>query len=462
MNIEGLIKKARGNYVSPVRRITRVYPVKDAPVFALVLSAGKEADHDKRMKALQLLTGYSAVCSFAVTGESAADAEFVKSAIDQGFELINGGHSGRPFTTGKNVDSSAYPLTSWANVYADTKKLDDMMKENYGYKMAAGMPPYGVESIDGAINAYDLYDYFGYQLVKGSLTLKPGDEAKLAAEIAQDKNVLNGQVVTASLESVQALVDQFGKLSEAGYGVCTVKELLEVSPFSDIGPDSPVFEPAKKLLDAGYPIAYRNNKINPKPYEIMGDTLMTLSEQEARAKKVDRVLDGKTMLGRTSVFNPYCAVLAWAKSKLGRVKYDFPTTSALFNRALLLRDIRLSDYDRRFQYRRGEMIKFYCDILCATEDQDPYGVYDYHMSGIEYDLRKEMGDEAFEALKKEVDDKKAAEAAKALEAGPEGEKKAEEGTILDKFNKKHKDDAQMEDTDSEHKDLEVNKDQIVL
>ena len=181
MNIEGIIKKIRGSYVSPVRGITKVYPVKDAPVFALTVSAGKADDHEKRMEALKLLSGYNATCSFVLTGESAADEEFVRAAMDQGFEFVNGGNSGRPFSSGKNLDPGVYPLSSWANVMVDTKMLDDHMKENYGYTMVAGMPPYGVEYIASAISAYDLYDHFDYQLIKGSLAIKPGEEAKLTS-----------------------------------------------------------------------------------------------------------------------------------------------------------------------------------------------------------------------------------------------------------------------------------------
>lgn len=457
MSIEGLIKRKRGVFVSPVRCIKNVYPIKDAPAFALVLSAGKGEDHVKRMEALKLLAGYNAVCSFVITGESASDEEFIRAAIEQGFELINGGYSGRPFSEKKTVPAGVRALHSWNNVYADTKKLDDMINETYGCKMAAGMPPYGVDFIDGALTAYDLYDYFGYQLVVGSMAIKPGEEGKLAEEIGKSRDALNGHVVMADLECISALVGQFEKLGDAGYGVCSVKDLLAVSPFNDIGPDSPAFEPAKKLLDAGFPIVNRNNKINPRPYEIIGDTLVTFSSRQTRAQKVDRVLDGKTMLGKYSVFNPYCAVIAWARLKMGRVKFDFPTTSALLTRALMLIDITVDIGRRRFQYRREEIIKIYADILCATEDQDPYGVFEYHMSDIEYELRNKLGDEAFEKLKKEVKEKKLEEAEKA------DEKKPEEGTVLDKFNRKQKDSDKLETIeDSEHKDVEVNKDQIIL
>ncbi|MCQ2565278.1 MAG: hypothetical protein MJ194_00310 [Clostridia bacterium] len=457
MSIEGLIKRKRGVFVSPVRCIKKLYPIKDAPAFALVLSAGKKEDHEKRMEALKLLSDYNAVCSFAVTGESASDEEFVQKAIAEGFELINGGYSGRPFSDRKNVSRDILPLHSWSNIYADTQKLHDTVNDRYGYKITAGMPPFGVEYIEGALSAYDLYDYFGYQLIKGSLAIAPGEEKLLGDEIAQNKDALNGQVVVAGLESAPALVAQFAKLGNAGYGVCSVKDLMEVSPFSDIGPDDPVFEPAKRLLDNGHPVVNRNNKVNPRPYEIIGDTLMTFSSRETRAQKVDRILDGKTMLGKYSVFNPYCAVIAWARLKMGRVKFDFPTTSALFTRCLLLNEVRADIGRRRYQYRRAEVIKMYADILCATEEQDPYGVFEYHMSDIEYELRKEIGDEAFEEIKKEVDEKKAAEAAKT------GEKKSEDGTILDRFNRKQKDSDKLETIeDSEHKDVDVNKDQIIL
>ena len=104
------------------------------------------------------------------------------------------------------------------------------------------------------------------------------------------------------------------------------------------------------------------------------------------------------------------------------------------------------------------MIRILSDILCATEDQDPYGVFEYHMSGVEYDLRNEIGDEAFEELKKEVEAKKAAEKAE-IESG----KAPEKGTILDRFDKKLKNDPEPDAAeDTEHKDIEVNKDQIVL
>ena len=49
----------------------------------------------------------------------------------------------------------------------------------------------------------------------------------------------------------QALPKQLALLQQYGYRVVTVSELLSLCPFADLSPESPVFAPAKALLEAG-------------------------------------------------------------------------------------------------------------------------------------------------------------------------------------------------------------------
>ena len=59
---------------------------------------------------------------------------------------------------------------------------------------------------------------------------------------------------------------QLRLLSEYGYKVITVSELLEISPFEDVRNDCEELPHIKKLLDMEHTVGYRNNTFAPQRY----------------------------------------------------------------------------------------------------------------------------------------------------------------------------------------------------
>ncbi len=401
MGIELMIKNALGKIVSPVRRITRLFPIDGERALAAVFRCNSEASPGERMELLKLLIQNNAGASFVITGEILSDAEFIKAVIDSGCELINGGYSGRPFSPARGGDRLLPPLSGYEAVKADVGRLHRELSDGFGYTMRAGMPPGGVCRIGGGLSAYDLYDEFDYQLIAGSMHISAGEESSIADTLATDEEALNSHVVIFDDNcDIKRVLES---LAAADYGVCALSELLEISPFMDIGPEHPAFEPAVKLLEAGIPVAFRNNSFCPGLYELMGDLLVSLAPKEARLKKIERILDGKSMMGRYSVYNAYCAPVFWAREKKLKIKYDFPVTRALFHRSLVIAGYEAELGGFRLQYRREEFIRILCDIICATEDNDPYGVFEERISRLEYDFKKKMGEEEFAKFKEEVE-----------------------------------------------------------
>ena len=461
MSIELELKKLKGKIVSAVRKITKVYPL-DSPAMAMVFRWNMGDTPEMRRGVFDLIRNYGATASFVVTGDIVDnDAEFIRTAIDAGCELISGGFTGQPFSARKlKAPAGVVQLNGYDAVLRDATKLHEILKDDFGYTMKAGMPPYGVEHIDTAVSVYDLYDVMDYQYVAGSDIIEKGQETKLSQ--ALKNGGLNGHVAVLDVCDPAALKVQIDALADAGYGVCTVSELLAVSPFSDIGANDPCFEPAVRLLEKGHPVAMRNNCLVTRPFESIGDTLTTILPKEDRTAKLSYIREHKTMMGRYSVYNPYCAVIFWAKSKDNRVKFDFPTTSGLFRRVLHDAGFPVDIGKYRVQYRRSEIIRILADVLCATEEQDPYGVFDEHLTPIQRDLRDAIGEEEFNKIKEEIEARHAAEAAANEEQKDE---KEEKGTILDRFEKKRANKAASDESEAgkpSEDAPEVNKDQIVL
>jgi len=169
------------------------------------------------------------------------------------------------------------------------------------------------------------------------------------------------------------------------------------------------------------------------------------------------VRNGKTMMGRYTVSNVYAAPICWARNKQMRVKFDFPTTSALLGRALMAAGFDVRFPKMRLQYQRREAIKIFADSLCATPEYDPYGVLQEHDTDFEAVLRKEYGDEVFEELKAEV---KANKAAREAAGETEAAKPKKELSVSDVFSFGRK--KEVKEPEKKTEPIKKNDDQIEL
>ena len=103
---------------------------------------------------------------------------------------------------------------------------------------------------------------------------------------------------------------QLKLLSDAGYRVVTVSELMELSPFADLGAGDESFEAAKRLVDAGCCPAYRDNTVRPDKPMTIGELAETVFGWPAASRRVERILNksGKWPSG-LAADHPYVAAV---------------------------------------------------------------------------------------------------------------------------------------------------------
>ena len=101
-----------------------------------------------------------------------------------------------------------------------------------------------------------------------------------------------------------------------GYKVVTVEELMGYSPFEDLGADDGLFPAASLLLQSGYTVAYKNNKVLTENPLTLGELLMMLYGREGAAKRLS-LMKGRDRLDLKGVKanHPYSGALAIALEK---------------------------------------------------------------------------------------------------------------------------------------------------
>ena len=229
--------------------------------------------------------------------------------IDEGHEISNHGYrhilfGKKPFVYGKRVH-----FDSINEVTADLTRLHDYMLKEFDYEMKLSRPPHYVDRISPGLTSYDAYELMGYQYMGASLDgggwlPEAGYEDEVqsmirATEKAIGEKPLSGQIIFQKdgknmahrTPVADGLIKQLEQISERGYRVITVSELLEISPFSDVSPKDPCFEDAKALIGAGHVICYKDNTVRPDSTVTRGEfAAMTASRAlfTARVKKLAR------------------------------------------------------------------------------------------------------------------------------------------------------------------------------
>lgn len=318
-----------GRYLSPVRRITRVAPVPGRRLVAMTFDDGPTAapcrpgsTRGLTAAILEALAAYGARGTFNVIGTTAENypdvegrlntvywsgvkydhyPEFgqdhlagvvnqpalVRRLLAEGHELANHGYRHIAFGPPPWPYRARAYLPHFAAVVEDLRLLHELVQREFGYTMLLARPPHYIDQTADGRSAYDAYAVFGYNYLAASFDgggWKPSCgnygrdvEAMVGAlrrALARDPEALNGQIIfqkdgyNMSKESpvADALPQQLELLRRYDYQVVTVSELLELSPFSDLPCDHFAFPAAKKLLESGYLVAYRDNTFRPTQY----------------------------------------------------------------------------------------------------------------------------------------------------------------------------------------------------
>lgn len=233
-------------------------------------------------------------------------------------------------------------LGNFADVLSDLEKLHTHMKEHHHYEIRLSRPPHYVDSIEKGLSSYDAYAIMNYQYMAASFdgagwlplaTYEQEVEAMwkpIAEALEQDKDYFCGQIIfqkdgfnmARRTPVADGLSKQLKLLSDAGYRVVTVSELLEYSPYADLGEGDRCFESVKTLDRRGFCIAYRDNTVRISQPMTLEELCMTFFGRSTAADRIAHLLQsgGAYRIG-VDALHPYGTAMeyAWKNGYL-----DFP------------------------------------------------------------------------------------------------------------------------------------------
>ena len=356
----------------------------------------------------------------------------IRRILDEGHQITNHGYRHILFGK-KNVVYGKrvyYPTVS--RVEADLRRLDNLLREEYDYEITMGRPPHYVDQIRGGFTSYDVYDRLGYLYLGASYdgggwlpSNLEGDaavESEVAAmtepmrqELRRDPDFFCGQIIfqkdgynmAKRTPVALGLPIQLELLQQYGYQVVTVEELLEESPFADVGREDPLFDKLA-ALSLRRAVAYSDNYLRLEQEMTVGELAMLLAPRE---EAVNRRWMMMRRSGREE--DTACGAISWCVENHLLPKdaqADAPVTSLpeeLFD--------PVKEYTRRAVYDA-----FLKSVAAWSEDdEDDEEEYDdEEESGTV--KRLEAGKPEEEALKKTN--------VEGTEAPEEGEEAEEEGT----------------------------------
>ena len=262
--------------------------------------------------------------------------QLIERMIREGHQLSNHGYrhilfGRKPYVYGKRVS-----FGDLNKVVEDISALDQLLRASYGYRMTMGRPTHYVDRIDKNFTSYDAYDKMGYLYLAASfdgagwLASKLADpESAMQAELEEmvrpmqqkleeNPDFFCGQIIfqkdgyNMQMRTPVAvgLRRQLELLEKAGYRVVTAQELLDISPFADVGEDDPDFE-VFRMLSRTHAIAYSDNTRRP-------DKPMTCGEFAMLAAPRNDAVDGRIaglQAGNRAFRHKYSGAMAWCKQE---------------------------------------------------------------------------------------------------------------------------------------------------
>lgn len=260
----------------------------------------------------------------------------VSRILSGGHQITNHTYSHVLYGKKSVVYGSRKYMNSIDDVIADLARLDDLLRDDFGYKMTMTRPPHYVDRIKGGFSSYDACAAMGYQYMAASfdgagwLPLKTYEQEveavwkPIETALKADPDALCGQIIFQkdgyNMARRTPIADGLEKalevLSSYGYKVVTVEELMKYSPFEDLGEGDELFPAACLLLQSGYTVAYKNNKVLPENPLTLGELIMMLYGREGADKRL-ALMKGREKLDLQGIKadHPYSGALAIALEK---------------------------------------------------------------------------------------------------------------------------------------------------
>lgn len=208
-------KEAAGKYLSPVRRIERVAPIKNQRYAAMTFDDGPmnlppnpknndyQSNHSLTALLIEIMGEYDAKGTFNIIGttehnypdkigklhspewggqrydhypEFNCDIEagainqkgLINALIEDGHELSNHGCSHVLFGPNKLVYGRRKHMNSLCEVYSDLDKLHENLKNDFNYCMKFSRPPHYIDKIPDGFTSYDAYAMMQYHYLAAS------------------------------------------------------------------------------------------------------------------------------------------------------------------------------------------------------------------------------------------------------------------------------------------------------
>lgn len=262
-------------------------------------------------------------------GGAANCPRLIGRILNEGHQITNHGYrhiifGKKPYVYGKRQFQGDLDA-----VVADMDRLHSLLRDQHGYTMTMTRPPHYVDNIDGTFTAYDACAMMDYQYLaasfdgQGWLPAKTGDVQQaevremvdpLRKALEQDEGFFCGQIIfqkdgyNMALRTPVAfgLRQHLELLEKAGYRVITVAELLERSPFADVGAEDKDFEHLREL-QKNRAIAYSDNTLRLDSPMTRGELAMLLAPREAAVDLRIR----KLKEGDKSFAHRYAGALYW-------------------------------------------------------------------------------------------------------------------------------------------------------
>ncbi len=258
--------------------------------------------------------------------------ELIGRLLAGGHEITSHTYSHRLFGFKPLVYGRRKYLPGLDEVVADLTRLHHLMQERWDYTIRLSRPPHYVDAIRGGFTSYDAYALLGYQYMAASFdgagwlplasyeaeveaTWKPMEKMLL-----EDADCFKGQIIfqkdgfnmARRSPVADGLEKQLRLLTDAGYKVIPVSELLERSPFQDALPERGVGAAAKKLLERGWTVAFRDNCLKAETVLTRGELAMMAYGWKAADRRVTLLREKRSPFRDVKSTHPYAGAISMA------------------------------------------------------------------------------------------------------------------------------------------------------
>ena len=251
--------------------------------------------------------------------------ELVGRLLDGGHEITSHTYTHVLFGWKPLVYGRRHYLPGLDAVVDDLKKFHDTMQNQWDYTVRLSRPPHYVDTIKGGFNSYDAYGMMSYQYMAASFdgagwlplaTYEAEVEATwrpIEKHLKENPDYFSGQIIfqkdgynmARRSPVADGLAHQLRILSQYGYKVVTVSELLAHSPVRDVMPDSEVGKAAARLLEENWCVAFRDNTIRPDQFLTRGELAMMGYGWNGVGERIGMIREKKTPFKDLAFNHPY-------------------------------------------------------------------------------------------------------------------------------------------------------------